>query len=256
MHLYLHILGKTFPSYGFMICCGVILANVIGMFVLKHWELDFNDFMILEAYTLLGGFIGAKGLYILVSFPNIEWNKIFNLIYLKNLVTGGYVFYGGLIGGFFFLFFANYVHHIENFKAYIVHFIFLIPLVHGFGRIGCFCAGCCYGIPYEGIFSIIFPEGGFAPSGISLFPVQLLEAAGLWMISFFICFLEIKKDVCYTVELYIGLYSILRFVLEFFRYDSYRGKIGILSISQWISILLCFSVLVIVLYRNIILKNK
>jgi len=38
--------------------------------------------------------------------------------------------------------------------------------------------------------------------------------------------------------LYFIGYSIIRFILEYFRYDMVRGIFGGLSVSQWISILL------------------
>ncbi len=43
---------------------------------------------------------------------------------------------------------------------------------HIFGRIGCICRGCCYGIPYHGIFSVVFPYGEVS---YRVFPSQFLE---------------------------------------------------------------------------------
>ena len=50
MHVYLHLFGLTIPSYGLLIASGVVIGNIIAFFVLKHEKLDFNDWMILEAY--------------------------------------------------------------------------------------------------------------------------------------------------------------------------------------------------------------
>ena len=52
----------------------------------------------------------------------------------------------------------------------------LVPLVHGFGRAGCFLMGCCYGVPSR--FGIAFTCSPIAPNGVRLLPVQLIEAAG------------------------------------------------------------------------------
>lgn len=65
--------------------------------------------------------------------------------------------------------------HKFNVKIYIRNFIFLIPFIHAFGRIGCFFAGCCFGIPYNGIGAVVFPENSYALPDVSLFPVQLVE---------------------------------------------------------------------------------
>lgn len=149
MHVYLHLFGLTIPSYGLLIASGVVIGNIIA-FVLKHEKLDFNDWMILEAYCILGGFLGAKLLYLLVSYKSIDWSRITDFQYFNALMLSGFVFYGGLIFGLIFVFLAGKIHKIPA-GIYVRKFIFLIPFMHSFGRVGCFMAGCCYGIPYDGI---------------------------------------------------------------------------------------------------------
>ena len=73
----------------------------------------------------------------------------------SNLLGSGFVFYGGLFGGILGYYLGVKIAKC-NFSDFVSFFVFIVPLVHGFGRIGCFCAGCCYGIPYEGFFSV-FP---------------------------------------------------------------------------------------------------
>lgn len=82
MHVYLHLFGLTIPSYGLLIASGVVIGNIIAFFVLKHEKLDFNDWMILESYCILGGFLGAKLLYLLVSYKSIDWSRITDFQYL------------------------------------------------------------------------------------------------------------------------------------------------------------------------------
>lgn len=146
MSIYLNILGFHIPSYGLMITLGVILANVFALYPLKKYKLIFDDFLILEAYTLLGAFIGAKLLYLIISYREIDWSRFLEPRYFNYIMSSGFVFYGGLIGGLLCFLFAGKFHHINS-KPYITHLIYLIPWIHGFGRIGCFLAGCCYGIP-------------------------------------------------------------------------------------------------------------
>ena len=253
MKVYTELFGFSVPSYGLMLVSGVVLANFVAFLMIYvsqrrskilqtsgEENLDYNDLFILEAYCILGGFMGAKLLYVLVSFREIEWNAILTLEGFNLFMQAGFVFYGGLIGGISAVIFAGKIHNI-NTKLYLDEFILLLPMIHGFGRIGCFMAGCCYGMPYEGIGAIIFPENSFAIPGVTLFPVQLVEAIGLFCI--FGIMLVIKIE-CYTkhmVELYCILYGVLRFVLEFFRYDEMRGRLGLLSTSQWISLVLLIS---------------
>jgi len=232
---------------------GVIIANLIALYVLKRYNLDSNDFIILEAYVFLGAFIGAKLLYIIVSAKNIDWSRIFEPNYFNALMQGGFVFYGGLIGGLLFVYLGSRFHKIEC-MPYIRKFIFLIPFIHGFGRIGCFMAGCCYGRPYHGFGAVVFPEGSMAPSGIQLFPVQIVEAIILIVIATIILILQLRFDWFYTVETYLILYGIVRFILEYFRYDELRGAVLGLSTSQWISIGIEIGAIIFIIYNK--RKNK
>lgn len=237
MHVYTNVFGIVVPSYGLMIATGVVLANLVGMLVLKHEHLDFNDFMILESYCILGAFLGAKILYLAVSYKYIDWSRILDYNYLNDLMLGGFVFYGGLTGGMLFVFFAGRFHKIKT-AQYLRSFIFLIPFIHCFGRIGCFMAGCCYGVPYQGVGAVVFPEGSYAPPGEGLFPVQLIEAICLMIIAITVLVLRVARRYEYTVEMYLFMYGIVRFILEYYRYDDIRGEIANLSTSQWISVIM------------------
>ncbi|SDZ95367.1 phosphatidylglycerol:prolipoprotein diacylglycerol transferase [Oribacterium sp. KHPX15] len=243
MHLYTNFFGLKIPSYGLCIAAGLVLANIVAVIIIKRNKLDFNDFIILEAYCLLGAFTGAKALYLIVSREYIDWSRISDFNYFNELILGGFVFYGGFIGGFLFAYIAGIAHKIAA-GTYIRKLIFLIPFMHAFGRIGCFMAGCCYGIPYHGVGAVVFPEGSYAPAGVELFPIQLVEAAALMIIALIIFTVQIRTDLNCTIEMYLFLYGVVRFFLEFLRYDSLRGHLSELSTSQWISILMIVSAII------------
>ena len=207
MKLYVDLFGMSIPSYGLMIATGVIVANIFAMFILKYTKQDINDFIILEAYCILGGFTGAKLLYLVVSFRDIAWDHILNLQYFNSLMQSGFVFYGGLIGGLAFMYIAGRFHKIDPIP-YVKNFIFLIPMIHGFGRVGCFLSGCCYGKPYDGPGAVIFPENSFAIPNVKLFPVQLVEAVSLLMIAIVLLLLRLVKNWPYMIETYLILYSV------------------------------------------------
>lgn len=250
MCLYINVGSFKIPAYGFMIAIGVIIANIVAVYILSKKRKDINNFILLEAYCFLGAFLGAKSLYLIVSFKDIEWKKLVDIVYFNKIMQGGFVFYGGLIGGIIFIFLFGNIHKI-NAVEYLRDFVFLIPFIHAFGRIGCFMAGCCYGIPYNGIGNVVFPENSMALSGISLFPVQLVEAIILLIISMVVFVLRFKRKTIYSIEIYFILYGITRFVLEYFRYDDLRGHFLLLSTSQWISI-----VLLVIAGGFIIFKRK
>ena len=224
--------------YGLMIVTGIAAANLFAVRLLRSasW-INADKFILLEAYGFLGGAVGAKLLYLMVSFDSIDWPRLGDIVYLSSLMSSGFVFYGGLIGALLALFAGCHFEKI-SLKKYLGTFIFMIPMMHGFGRIGCFCAGCCYGIPYSGAFSVVFPEGSFAPSGIQLFPVQLLEAVLLIILSLCLYAAALRSKCRYSFAAYLIVYAVLRFFLEYLRYDEARGYLWIFSTSQWISLFL------------------
>ncbi|WP_026836164.1 prolipoprotein diacylglyceryl transferase [Eubacterium xylanophilum] len=249
MFKYINIMGFMVPSYGLLILLGLILGNICEYKIIKKDKLNIYDFIILEAYALLGGFIGAKVLYILISFREIDWNRIADMQYFNQLLKGGFVFYGGLILGALFLFFASKLHGIIL-GEYLRRCIFILPLVHGMGRIGCFGAGCCYGIRYHGIGAVTFPTDSYAPHGVELFPIQLVEAMGLFVISGILLFLTKKNMDRFIIEIYLISYGIIRFFDEYLRGDSMRGSIGFFSTSQIISMMIILIGIVMLCYRR------
>lgn len=115
-------------------------------------------------------------------------------------------------------------------------------IVHGFGRIGCFMAGCCYGIPTDSFIGVIFTDTKCQaePLNIPLHPTQLYEATLIFtiMITLWINQSRKKFDGQFFL-LYLITYAFGRAVLELFRGDTQRGFIvkDILSNSQFISLI-------------------
>ena len=154
------------------------------------------------------------------------------------MLKGGFVFYGGLIGGILGVLVYSKQFKI-SFKELLLILLPVVPLIHGIGRIGCLCAGCCYGMEYHGFGAITFHNSLLAPNDVPLFPMQIVEAICNFVI-FIVLLLTYKKflGTYKTVGLYLVLYSVVRFTLEFFRGDLIRGIYFSLSTSQWISIVL------------------
>ena len=155
-------IGKVFiPYYGFYIVCGLVAASAIGVFQVKRFHKKLDDFILLAAIVSLGSIIGAKALYLIVSWKTIDFSRITDFNYFNELMGGGFVFYGGLFGGFACLLFCKKWFLPDTF-TYTEICIPCIPVVHGFGRLGCSAVGCCYGIPTYGDFSIIYQNSSFA----------------------------------------------------------------------------------------------
>lgn len=244
-----YFFGHFIAYYGLMIVLGLAVTGCVSAFQLKQYHLDWNDFSILASIGGLFGVIGAKVLYFIVSFHSIDFHRLTDLLYLASLMRGGFVFLGGVIAAFPALLFCKYVLHISP-TPYIQPCIGCLPIMHGFGRIGCFLVGCCYGIPYNGVCHVIYQRSLFAPNHIPLFPVQLMEAVFEIAIGFFLIFRSKKFPKYDALYFYLTYYALLRFLLEFFRGDKVRGFFGVLSTSQWITLALLLGLSVVFLYRK------
>lgn len=225
------------PYYGFFIVLGLAVASLIGLFQIRLFKKNFNDFLILASMAGLGGIVGAKLLYLAVSWRDIDFSKIGDPSYIGSLLGGGFVFYGGLIGGALGLFLCR-KWLTGGITPYVEVCVPCLPAAHGFGRLGCYAVGCCYGVPSHSPLAVVYHASPVAPNGVALFPVQLMEAVGNFVIAaVLLLYIDLSKQKN-GPYLYILLYAPMRFTLEFFRYDAARGYVGALSVSQWISLLL------------------
>ena len=154
---------------------------------------------------------------------------------MKYLAGAGFVVYGGIIGGAITIYAFCRIKKIDM-LAYLDLMIPSVALAQAFGRVGCFLAGCCYGRETDSILGVIFTNSDFAPNGVKLLPTQLFMAAGDLVIMAVLLWYARKRPMRgKTSALYLMLYSIGRFVVEFFRNDD-RGTVGMLSTSQFIAI--------------------
>ena len=109
-----------------------------------------------------------------------------------------------------------------------------LALAHGFGRLGCLSAGCCYGKPIEG--GIVFHNSPAAPNGVPLIPTQLIEAIFNFLLFLVLIILSGNRRIRhYLAHIYLFAYPIFRFLLNF-PGDVIRGFLWGLSTSQWISL--------------------
>lgn len=235
----IEIFGVPISMYGLMIVIGGFLGIYIAVKRRKKYNIEKDDVVFSSCYAAIGLIIGAKLLYIITILPTIiEHRKIIfsSMSNFISLLSGGFVFYGGLIGAV-----LGYYIYCKQYKINIISLLDLIapsiPLIHGFGRLGCFFAGCCYGIEYTGRFHVTFRESIAAPNLMPLFPVQLVES-GVNFVLFILLMLYARKlrKPGNILGVYIICYSIIRFILEFFRGDAVRGLFFGISTSQWISL--------------------
>lgn len=237
------IFGLKIPMYGLMIVLGVFVGIFVSIkYFGKFYTVPKQDIIFGYMYGLIGLMIGAKLLYICTSFSTIIKNSSNLLEVMDNIMSSGFVFYGGLIGGIIGVFIYSKQFKV-SFKDLMVIIVPAVPLIHSFGRIGCLFAGCCHGMEYNGWGHVVFTNSLVAPNNIPFFPIQAVESI-LNIIIFIVLLVTYKRYVQTTksIQIYLILYSIVRFCLEFFRGDYIRGIFFGISTSQWISILIVVSV--------------
>jgi len=231
---FINVFGRQVAVYGLLNVIGAALGILTAVYLVRHRAVPRQDVFFASLYAVIGMLIGGKMLFIITMIPTL-WARRAELYFggglLNAIIYGGFVFYGGLIGGA-----VGVLLYCRRYKIpALCMFDALSPgiaLAHAVGRIGCFCAGCCYGMEYRGPAAVII-------DGVSRFPIQLLESALLFIISGILLIFSRKERMAgKAAGLYLVLYSITRFCLEFMRGDAIRGGFLLLSTSQWISLAL------------------
>lgn len=239
----------TVHGYGLMIGIGFAVAILLGCALAKKRGLSEDYFINVALWTIVIGFLGGKLLYLIVNFDDFISNP------LKTMGSEGFVVYGGIITGVATIYVYCRIKKLEIGK-YFDLIGTVTALNQAFGRVGCFLAGCCYGRKTDSFIGVVFPEGCIAPAGVKLLPTQLFMAAGDLVIFIVLLYLG-KSKKCSTSGVimchYLLMYSIGRFIIEYFRDDAERGYVGFLSTSQFIAIWIALASVIIM---RLLIKNE
>ncbi|MDE6406292.1 MAG: prolipoprotein diacylglyceryl transferase [Lachnospiraceae bacterium] len=217
----------TLPSYGVMAFIGAFAVLMVIYFRLDKYQVPFDVFLKYFFASVIGGFLGSKLLFAITQIPELIADfSVENLLLL--IPQSGFVFYGGLFGVLCTIRIGTKENRCLRQRIYRM-IAPAIPLFHGFGRIGCMLAGCCYGRKLQ---TTVLLFGIFELKRI---PVQMIES----VYEFFLCvviFAAEKNKKMDGLKLYLTAYGIFRFVIEFFRGDAVRGIFLGMSTAQWISL--------------------
>lgn len=221
------IIGKiSIPIYSIFILLSLIVNIVFNYIYLKKENIQ-KEKIFLSLFMILSFcLIGAKTMTMLLN----EKSSL-------NLFTAGFSSYGGAIG----IIIGSYIFSkMINNKSVFKSNILILPLMYSISKLGCFFAGCCYGIPHQSFFSVTYTEG----LNISLVPVQLIES-----ISFLLIFIIVSrfKAKTYVIELTVLLSAITKFILEYFRYENMNK---ILCCNQIVSLFLIGIVIILLLNKR------
>jgi phosphatidylglycerol:prolipoprotein diacylglycerol transferase len=225
-----------FSLYGLMVALGA----VAGLLVLKKtapavgWSAkEAGD---LGFWLVVAGLMGARIFYVLFHLPEFASHPIRVFQYWR----GGLMFQGAVFASALsaFIYFKKTG---QNFWARADAVAPALALGQALGRIGCYSAGCCYGLLASPTWPIraVFPPGGAAPAGLPLYPVQLMECLGLLLL-FFTLLRYIKKGP--PRGRIFGLYllgaGLLRAVMEQFRGDFRGPEVGGQAPTFWLALTL------------------
>jgi phosphatidylglycerol:prolipoprotein diacylglycerol transferase len=219
----IHPFGIEVSMYWLCGVAALLFGGVLAFAKRRAFGIATHDLLQTLAFTVIGIVGGAKIFQIIghiVQHGSEDW--FWTLDYWKTFAKSGGVFYGGLIGatGLVLLYIRRNHIPLGNLGDLMAYFALAFSAV---ARLGCFCAGCCYGVQLH--------------TGVR-FPSPLAEAGycAIWLLIFLIGRPE-RKFRGRLFPIYMILYSAGRFILEFFRGDESRG-VWILSTSQWIAIVL------------------
>ena len=206
------------------------------------------DILILACVAIIIGILSASLFqFIFDSLKENSTNPLFSMTFFGGLVGGVISF----LIGYFLILKRKYKN--ENFVSNVLIIApACITVAHAFGRIGCFFAGCCYGIETDSIWGLKFPHLDH-----NVYPTQLYEAIFLFILFGILFLLAYKYKFKYTFSVYLASYGIFRFLIEFIRGDDRGAYLLSLSPSQCFSICaIIISVILIFVFRFYYLKQS
>ena len=235
---YIEIYKYQISMYAVCIMAGLIFGIIVALLRAGIYQYKKEDILFASFYGILGLISGGKILYLITIIPFLVKNFehiINSREILQALMSGGFVFYGGLLGAVAGIWIYTKQYHLKI-QEVLEIMIPSVPLIHALGRVGCFCAGCCYGREFPKPLGMIFHNSPIAPNDVPLFPVQLVEAGGNLFVFIILLWCGRRRTSGQLTGIYFIAYSIMRFLLEYMRADAERGIWLGISTSQWISI--------------------
>ncbi len=209
----------------------LFLAFLIGIaWALKEAPdkgIDRDHFMEISIIAIILAIIGSRIAFVVSYWDYFQGGPWWRAFAFRD---GGLIFYGGffaaLLGA---LVYCRY-RRISFFNVMDLATPF-IALGYGITRVGCFLNGCCYGQHTDGPWGVIFPV---LDSGLR-HPTQLYSS---FAALFIFIILRLVRPYSYfngfLFFLFMVLYGIYRFVVEFYRVDP--NVLGPLSLAQLVAL--------------------
>ena len=211
--------------YGIMYVLALLTALGAAKWIMKRDKLPITD-ALLDNYFIwieVGVILGARIGYILFYDPNTSYYltqpwQMFNPFMNGEFVgIRGMSYHGAIIGFLLATFAFKYRHKKENIWELLDLVAIAVPVGYVFGRIGNF-------LNKELIGRYTESSWGIYVDGVLRHPSQLYEAFLEGVVVFFILYMyrTKKRFSGELIALYGGLYSLARFVAEFWREPDFQ----------------------------------
>jgi phosphatidylglycerol:prolipoprotein diacylglycerol transferase len=230
------------PTYGVLMVVALVAGLYTAFRVGKREGLDSTRLFDFSTWLIVVSLVGAKVLLILTHWE-YYWDNPGEILSWSTFQAGG-VFYGGFIAAVLFALWYVRVHRLPMWKVFDAY-VPAVALGLGIGRVGCFAAGCDYGKPTTSFLGVVFTNSWShditgVPLGVTLHPTQLYESAtSLVIFGILLWWFRRKSYDGQVFVMYLVLYAVARFFLEFLRGDADRGFLfdHLFSTSQFIALL-------------------
>lgn len=226
MHPVLFKIG-TFPvgTYGLLLSFAFFIALLLSQHLGRRDGIPTKKIFDLSVSLVMAGLIGSKLLMVVVDlFSGASFIDIFDVAYLR---AGGVV-HGGIISAVIVFFWQT-----KRLRLPVARTMdCLAPalaLGQAIGRLGCFCAGCCYGTVSSLPWAITFADINAqiisgTPLAVSLHPVQLYSfLSGIFITSVLLIVFQSRHLVGQVSGCYFVMEGIARIIIEYWRGDVNRG---------------------------------
>ncbi len=143
-----------------------------------------------------------------------------------NIIKAGFSSLGALVGAIAMVGVYSAIFK-TNFQQLLCVAILPMALTYSVGKVGCFTAGCCYGIPYNGFLSVVYDNSKSAPKDTALFPVQLAEAVAFMLIfTAFYLYYKTHEFSAKHICIYVTVLSLVKGSLYYLRNESLAKPFG------------------------------
>lgn len=233
--------------YGLFYVIGFIIFYLFMTHLVKEREIDLkkDDVLDLLVWVIVLGIIGARLFHVFFYNPSYY---LANPTQIFAIWQGGLAFHGGLLGA---LLAAYIFSKRKKIHLYDILDIGVIPVALGLmlGRIGNFINGELYGRITDLPWGVKFQgaEGFRHPSQI----YESLKNLAIFGILWNLRNKRLRKGTLFW--LFVTLYGLLRFLVEFFREPAPEfGFVGLLSIGQILSLAMLGIgvIMILVIYKK------